>query len=138
MSWQQLASHFGNEGNNIRKFRQTVRDAWDRQVSAVYPGARADFGGGLIRLEQSPPPLRRAVLRGADLTLVKNAGRPALNAPPTDAESTPARFLRLLRGTLTAVEAKASWVRSNLEVQMARAALAAGLEALLTVIVRPK
>ncbi len=138
LSWQQLASHLGNEGNNIRKFRQTVRDAWDRQVSAVYPGARADFGGGLIRLEQSPPPLRRAVLRGADLTLVKNAGRPALNAPPTDAESTPARFLRLLRGTLTAVEAKASWVRSNLEVQMARAALAAGLGASLTVIVRPK
>jgi hypothetical protein len=33
MNWQQLASHFGNEPSNIRKFRQTVRDAWEHQVS---------------------------------------------------------------------------------------------------------
>ena len=37
LGWRQLAVHFGNEGNNIRKFRQTVRDAWERQVSAVCP-----------------------------------------------------------------------------------------------------
>ena len=29
ISWQQLATHFGNDGKNIRKFRQTVRDAWE-------------------------------------------------------------------------------------------------------------
>jgi len=40
MTWQQLAVHFGNDGTNIRKFRQTVRDVWERQVSGVYPDAR--------------------------------------------------------------------------------------------------
>ena len=50
LSWQQLAVHFGNDGTNIRKFRQTVRDAWQRQVSAVYPEARADFDTTIIRL----------------------------------------------------------------------------------------
>ena len=40
LSWQQLAFHFGNDGANIRKFRQTVRDAWERHVSGVYPEAR--------------------------------------------------------------------------------------------------
>lgn len=161
LSWQQLASHFGNEGHNIRKFRQTVRDAWDRQVSAVYPDARADFGGGLIRLEHSPPPLRRTVVKVANLRLVTNTAAPALDAPPTDAGSTPAHFLRLLRATLPPVEARswlgdaalsrvddewvltlpskyrASWVRSNLEVQIARATLAAGLSAAPRVIARP-
>lgn len=49
LSWQQLATHFGNDGRNIRKFRQTVRDAWKRQVSAVYPEARAEFDGSRCR-----------------------------------------------------------------------------------------
>jgi hypothetical protein len=55
ISWQQLAVHFGNDGRHIRKFRQTVRDAWERQVSAVYPEARADFDTTVIRLYPSPP-----------------------------------------------------------------------------------
>ena len=49
--------HFGNDGKNIRKFRQTVRDAWERHVSAVYPEARAEFDTTAIRLHVSPPPL---------------------------------------------------------------------------------
>ncbi len=63
LSWQQLAVHFGNEGKNIRKFRQTVRDAWERHVSAVYPGARAEFDTTAIRLYASPPPLQRRAIR---------------------------------------------------------------------------
>lgn len=68
LSWQQLAAHFGNEGANIRKFRQTVRDAWERQVSGVYPEARAEFGTAMVRLFASPAPLRRTLTNG--LTLV--------------------------------------------------------------------
>lgn len=107
LSWQQLATHFGNDGTHIRKFRQTVRDAWDRQVSAVYPEARAEFDATLIRLHASPAPLNRTVVRGADLWLVE--GRPpAPNVPKTDADGTPARFLTALRTHLGA-EAK-TWL----------------------------
>ena len=107
LSWQQLSAHFGNDGTHIRKFRQTVRDAWDRQVSAVYPEARADFDATLIRLYASPAPLSRTVVRGADLRLVKN-NLPPPNAAKTDADGTPARFLAALRGYLGA-EAK-TWL----------------------------
>lgn len=67
LSWQQLAAHFGNEGGNIRKFRQTVRDAWERQVSGVYPEARADFDTTVIRLHASPAPLQRTAVPGLRL-----------------------------------------------------------------------
>ena len=67
ISWQQLAVHFGNDGKNIRKFRQTVRDAWERQVSAVYPEARADFDTTIIRLHASPAPLQQKLVPGAHL-----------------------------------------------------------------------
>ena len=71
LSWQQLAVHFGNEGTNIRKFRQTVRDAWQRHVSAVYPEAHADFDTTVIRLLASPAPLERRLVVGPNLTLVQ-------------------------------------------------------------------
>jgi hypothetical protein len=70
LSWRQLAVHFGNEGTNIRKFRQAVRDAWERQVSTVYPEARADFDTTLIRLHASPAPLQRKLSPGAHLAVV--------------------------------------------------------------------
>jgi hypothetical protein len=69
ITWQQLAVHFGNDGKNIRKFRQTVRDAWDSHVSAVYPEARAEFDTTLIRLHTSPAPLQQKLVRGAQLSL---------------------------------------------------------------------
>jgi hypothetical protein len=81
LSWQQLAAHFGNEGTNIRKFRQTVRDAWERQVSGVYPEARAEFDTGMVRLYASPAPLQRTLTPG--LRLVQPI------AQPTDGEGTP-------------------------------------------------
>ena len=62
ISWQQLAVHFGNDGRNIRKFRQTIRDAWERHVSAVYPEARADFDTTLVRLYASPAPLQQKLV----------------------------------------------------------------------------
>jgi len=75
LSWQQLAVHFGNDGQHIRKFRQTVRDAWERQVSAVYPEARAEFDTTVIRLHSSPPPLQQKPVRGAHLTVVTDDTR---------------------------------------------------------------
>ena len=49
LSWQQLAVHFGNDGSNIRKFRQTVRDAWERQVSGSL-----SRGAGRLRHDRGP------------------------------------------------------------------------------------
>ena len=150
LSWQQLAAHFGNDGTHIRKFRQTVRDAWDRQVSAVYPGARADFDATLIRLHASPAPLSRTVVRGADLRLVGERP-PTPDGPTTDADGTPARFLAALQGRLGA-EAKtwltgaasgraeggwvlllptrfeADWVRARFSSALEHARVDAGLE----------
>jgi hypothetical protein len=57
-----LANHFGNDGKNIRKFRQIIREAWDKHVSAVYPQAKAEFDTGLIRLHSSPAPVPRKTL----------------------------------------------------------------------------
>jgi hypothetical protein len=163
LSWQQLAVHFGNDGNHIRKFRQTVRDAWDRQVSAVYPEARADFDSTLIRLHASPAPLSRPVLKGAGLTLVPPAvdsTTEAIAASSTDADGTPARFLFALRAQLGAVEArmwladatldqmdddwlltlpsrfKADWIRSKLSHMVDQAAATVGLDAAPVVRVR--
>lgn len=82
LSWQQLAVHFGNDGRHIRKFRQTVRDAWERQVSGVYPEARADFDTTVIRLHASPPPLQQKPVRGAHLTPVTDDTRTP--APPSE------------------------------------------------------
>ena len=62
LSWAQLAVHFGNDGRNIRKFRQTIRDAWERQVSAVYPDAKVDFDTQAVKLHASPPPLHQRLV----------------------------------------------------------------------------
>lgn len=148
LNWRQLAAHFGNDGTHIRKFRQTVRDAWERQVSAVYPEARADFDGSLIRLHASPAPLARLAVKGARLGLVE-AGLPE---PATDADGTPACFLRELRERVGATEAKlwfgdarlerdgevwllrmssdfkASWARSHFAAALEHAAGRCGLQ----------
>jgi len=163
LSWQQLAVHFGNDGTHIRKFRQTVRDAWDRHVSAVYPEARADFDATLIRLYASPAPLSRTIVKGAALSLVPPDAKtppPVLTALLTDANGTPHRFLAALKGQLGAVEArlwladaelerledswvlrlpsrfKADWVRSKLSHNLEQAARAAGLAQAPGVVVR--
>ena len=105
LSWQQLAMHFGNDGHNIRKFRQTVRDAWERHVSAVYPEARAEFDSSIIRLHPSPAPLQQTRVA---LKVVSS----------TDAESTeslqpdslPARFLAAFADRIGKPEAR-SWLK---------------------------
>lgn len=101
LSWQQLAIHFGNEGKNLRKFRQTIRDAWDRQVSAVYPGARAEFDTAAVRLYASPAPLQRRALK---LKLVGDEAPSAELPVPTPSASD---FLETLRKELGALMAKA-------------------------------
>jgi hypothetical protein len=102
ISWPQLAVHFGNEGNNIRKFRQTIRDAWERQVSAVYPEARAEFDTTAIRLYASPAPLARRPLR---LVTGTTQAEPVQIATANDTE-VPPDFLTTLRGILGATHAK--------------------------------
>ena len=110
MTWQQLAVHFGNDGTNIRKFRQTVRDVWERQVSGVYPDARADFDTTFVRLYESPAPLQQRLVSGARLALVtddEGTPPPSLSPmprkPPED--DLPARFFAAVRANLDPVEA---------------------------------
>jgi hypothetical protein len=155
ISWQQLAVHFGNDGKNIRKFRQTVRDAWERQVSAVYPEARADFDTTLVRLFASPAPLQQKLIPGAHLKLAADdkgtdPGPPS-PAPP-DSTSIPTKFMAALAKEFGAVETRiwlkdaafendgnewvlltatpfiASWITSHFDQALRRAAAAADIE----------
>ena len=106
LSWQQLAVHFGNDGHNIRKFRQTVRDAWERQVSAVYPEARADFDSTIIRLHSSPAPLQQTRVA---LTMVPKTDADGTEPPPTIPMDIPGKFLAALADRLGKTEAR-SWL----------------------------
>jgi hypothetical protein len=113
LSWQQLAVHFGNDGRHIRKFRQTIRDAWERQVSAVYPEARADFDTTVIRLHASPPPLQQKLVRGGHLRVVTDDT--STPASPRDAEAShdvpmSQRFLSALAADVGA-EAARAWLK---------------------------
>ena len=101
ISWPQLAVHFGNEGKNIRKFRQTIRDAWDRHVSAVYPDARAEFDTTAVRLYPSPAPLSRRPLSLVSVAAVPKTV-PAEPSPPVPGDA----FLAALRATLGAALAR--------------------------------
>jgi hypothetical protein len=96
LSWNQLAVHFGNDGTNIRKFRQTIRDSWERQVSAVYPEAKAEFDTAAIRLYSSPAPLQRRPIRLASVT---NMPPKAVDAAD-DATPTGDGFLTSLRAAV--------------------------------------
>jgi hypothetical protein len=153
LSWQQLAVHFGNDGRHIRKFRQTVRDAWERQVSAVYPEARAEFDTAVIRLHASPPPLQQKPVRGAHLAVVTDDRR----TPPTAFEGgeadTARHFITALTRSIGAMAARtwlkdatleqvdgewalltptrfsADWIRGHLDQALRQAAAAVGLPA---------
>jgi hypothetical protein len=102
LSWNQLAVHFGNNGNNIRKFRQTIRDSWERQVSAVYPEAKAEFDTTAIRLYASPAPLQRRPLR---LVNPNNVSEPIPTTPEVS-KSKDADFLSALRVALGETHAR--------------------------------
>ncbi len=116
ITWQQLAVHFGNDGKNIRKFRQTVRDAWERQVSAVYPEAKADFDTTLIRLYASPAPLQQKLIPGAHLKLApddKGTGLTPSSLPLSmcsDQANVATSFMTALAEALGAAEARA-WLK---------------------------
>jgi hypothetical protein len=156
ISWQQLAVHFGNDGRNIRKFRQTVRDAWERQVSAVYPEARAEFDTTLIRLHASPAPLQQKLVPGVRLALATDDKGTDTELPSSTsmAEGSPAiavRFMTALAGALGSPEAKvwlkdvalmqddgawvletgskfvAHWIKTQFESALRRATQEAGL-----------
>jgi hypothetical protein len=114
LSWQQLAVHFGNDGRHIRKFRQTVRDAWERQVSAVYPEARAEFDTTVIRLHASPPPLQQSQVRGAHLMVVTDDTRTpdSSSAPDGGDTDTGRRFLAALAEAIGGAGAR-SWLKDT-------------------------
>lgn len=157
ISWQQLAVHFGNNGNNIRKFRQTVRDAWERHVSGVYPEARADFDTTLIKLYASPAPLQQRLVVGAHLKLASDAKSTEERIPSvastalmTD-EGAPSKFIATLAEALgnsqaavwlkdcslerieerwvlqTSTPFAAKWIREHFDQTLRRAAIVAGL-----------
>jgi hypothetical protein len=168
ISWQQLAVHFGNDGKNIRKFRQTVRDAWERQVSAVYPEARADFDTTLIRLHASPAPLQQKLVPGVHLRLASDdkgteeQSSVPPDSSPVDVADTASRFMAALSAELGAAQTSAwlkdaslterddewvlmtrsrfiaDWVRSQFDQAVCRAAEAAGLPKPPTVRARPR
>jgi hypothetical protein len=148
--------HFGNDGKNIRKFRQTVRDAWERHVSAVYPEARADFDTTQIKLYASPAPLQQRLVRGAHLTLADDNGAPAPAAPPASDRAEPAgiptQFMAAFARALGPADARAwlkdaslepldggwvlvtasrflaHWIASHFDQALRHAAAATGLE----------
>ena len=146
--------HFGNDGHNIRKFRQTVRDAWERQVSAVYPEARADFDSTIIRLHPSPPPLQQSRIY---LKLATSTDAQGTESPQDDL---PSRFLAALRERIGQAEArswlanavlrsvgdewelvvsssfKADWIRAQFSVALEHARVTAGLEVVPGVVAR--
>lgn len=158
ISWSQLAVHFGNDGVNIRKFRQTIRDAWERYVSGVYPEARAEFDTTSVRLFASPPPLHQKSVRG--LTLVSGTDDngtlgPDLSAPDAGSasgEDLARTLMRALKHEMGATDSKswlrgsrfeksgdtwhltvetqfiASWINSHFDAALRRASLAAGIE----------
>jgi hypothetical protein len=80
LSWDQLAVHLGNAAESPRKFRQTIRQSWDL-VSGVYPNARVDLSGPIIKMWSSPPPVEKRLI-GAHLHLVKASSADA-GATPT-------------------------------------------------------
>ncbi|GAB0115909.1 replication protein RepA [Acidisoma sp. C75] len=116
LSWTQLAVHFGNDGKNIRKFRQTIRDAWERHVSAVYPEARAEFDTTVIRLYGSPAPLQQKLVQGATLRLVTgdDKGTPSDEAK-ANSPDLPQAFLQKLRENLGDAAFNAWFKRAVLE-----------------------
>lgn len=100
LSWNQVATHFGNDGKNMRKFRQTVREAWDRHVSAVYPEARCDFGTSAVRLHSSPAPMQKKLVKGFLAVSSTDADGTPSRVDPLPALDINARFLAALRAHL--------------------------------------
>ena len=96
LSWSQLANHFGNDGKNIRKFRQIIREAWDKHVSAVYPQAKAEFETGLIRLYSSPAPVPRKTL----LSVITPSGERVLPRPKLEGPAANKADLKTVRANL--------------------------------------
>lgn len=158
ISWQQLAVHFGNDGRNIRKFRQTVREAWERHVSGVYPEARADFDTTIVRLYASPPPLQQRPIRIAPPVVEtdEKGAPPASTATQAGTQiaglSVASQFLAALQAQLGQTQYnawlqratldhkdgewvlfveswfKADWVRQQFTIALGKAAAVAGLD----------
>lgn len=82
LSWAQLSTHLGSSAESPRKFRQSIRQSWDL-VSAVYPNARVDLTGPVIKMWESPPPVEKRLI-GPHLHLVRPVEQSGFCAPPTN------------------------------------------------------
>ena len=103
LSWEQLATHLGSAAESPRKFRQTIRQNWDL-VSAVYPNARVDMTGPLIKMWASPPPIEKKLV-GTHLRLVEGKARQAGHTAPSEAPiprvTPPEEILRFPKGSIS-------------------------------------
>lgn len=156
LSWKQLAVHFGNDGVNIRKFRQTIRDSWEEMVSGVYPAAHVEFDTALIKLFSSPSPLQKLaapLLKVIDGTRTDDKGThrgvpQGEDYQPTNRESDtlkalhsvfgPAEARAWLQGAtvhevdgevilVVANRFKADWIRSKFDAQLQKACSTVGI-----------
>ena len=89
LSWAQLATHLGSAAESPRKFRQTIRQSWDL-VSGVYPNARVDLSGPVIKMWASPPPVEKRLV-GPHLRLVKPGSATEQTSAVPSPGATPAR-----------------------------------------------
>lgn len=80
LSWAQLATHLGSAAESPRKFRQSIRQSWDL-VSAVYPNARVDLSGPVIKMWESPPPVEKKLI-GPHLHLVRPSAEVVAGGAP--------------------------------------------------------
>ena len=83
ISWQQLAVHFGNDGKNIRKFRQTGRRRMGTPRIGGLSRRTADFDTTIIRLHASPAPLQQKFVPGAHLRLASDDNGTATSPLPS-------------------------------------------------------
>lgn len=115
LTWGQLATHLGSAAESPRKFRQSIRQSWDL-VSGVYPNARVDFSGHVIKMWASPPPVEKKLV-GPHLHVVRpglpasTPSKPGVAPPPTrlnllplvdtTARAAPEREALFPRGTIS-------------------------------------
>ncbi|WP_454887237.1 replication protein RepA, partial [Sphingomonas oryzagri] len=87
ITWRQLSKHVANECATMGKFRQQIRQTWQKTVSLVYPQADVDFDDEqVIKLRASAAPIERRLV-GAHLGIVNNTRKRNKAALPFSAPS---------------------------------------------------
>lgn len=85
LSWSVLKEQFGQEYGDAKNFKRKFLEALTKAKS-VYPDARIEQVNGGLKLQASPPPVRRLIstvkLPDQPAVITEAEGRPALPAPP--------------------------------------------------------